>query len=63
MLLCPSLVHYCGDNSVFLGKITLLETQCLIFLERSLEIVSPDGQYLWADNPPWQQNMFTAELK
>lgn len=41
---------------------TPLETLCLIFLGKGLEIVSPDGQYLWANKPPWQQNMFTAEL-
>ena len=62
MLLCPPPVHYYGDKNLFLGKITPLETLRLIFLGRGLEIVSPDGQYLWADKPPWQQNMFTAEL-
>lgn len=61
MCLCPPVLHYSGDKNAFLGKITPLETLCLIFLGRGSEIVSPDGQYLWADKPPWQQNMLAAE--
>ena len=39
------------------------EALCLIFLGRGLEVLFlPDGQFLWADKPPWQKNMLSAEL-
>lgn len=60
MLLCPLILHYCGDKN---GENNLSRTLCLIFLGKGLEIVSPAGQYLWADKPPWQKNMFYVSFK